>query len=480
MADDMRPDLGCYYKGANQPTPTHPTMHTPNLDKLAKSSLLFKRAYVQYPLCTPSRQSLLTGRRPDTVKCYWFDTHWRDVAGNFTSLPQYFKEHGYISLGMGKIFHEMGQPDPISWSEPFYTAPTDDNFYHGRLMDVWESVSETLQQEHPLPDKVIAEHAVQTLRRLANLFKEDGKNFFLAVGFIKPHLPFQYPPEYDDFYPLSDIPLPVPNYAAQSMPSIAWHPTSFQAYTPAHYKQIKNTFNETYPIDDIKHFRAGYYRSLSFSDAMIGRVLDEFRALDLEDSTVVSFLGDHGFHLGEQGMWRKRNNFEVALRIPMMIRAPGLTDDGLETGELVEAVDLFPTLVDLAGLPSIPTCVTSDEITCSEGRSMLPLFYDQTNATKQYAFSQARHGDHMGYKGPATHDVCMGYTVRNDRYRYTMWLKHDEVKHHREITAEELYDYEEDKHETRNVVSVPDYKSIARHLKSVLEDQLGITTTTAG
>ena len=465
MADDMRPDLGCYYQGSNQPTPTHPTMHTPNLDKLAMSSLLFKRAYVQYPLCAPSRQSLLTSRRPDTVKCYGFDTHWRDVAGNFTSLPQYFKEHGYTTIGMGKIFHEKSQPDPISWSEPFYMAPTDQGFYRQRRTDVWQSISETMQEEYPLPDTVISEHAIQSLRGLSNQFRDEGKNFFLAVGFIKPHLPLQYPAGYEDYYTLSEIPLPFPNYAAQSMPRVAWHSTVFHRYSPDHYKQIRNSFNETYPIDDIKHFRAGYYRSLSFSDAMIGRVLDELRALDLEESTVVSFLGDHGWHLGEQGMWRKLTTFEVSLRIPMMIRAPGLTDDGLETGELVEAVDLFPTLVDLAGLPSISTCVTSDEIICSEGRSMLPLFYDQTNATKQYAFSQVMRSSRMGY------------TVRNDRYRYTMWLnQHHKAKHTKKIVAEELYDYKEDKYETKNVASVPGYNLIARHLKSLLVEHLGVTS----
>ena len=466
MADDMRPDLGCYYQGSDQPTPTHPSMRTPNLDRLAKRSLLFKRAYVQYPLCAPSRQSLLTSRRPDTVKCYGFDTHWREVAGNFTSLPQYFKENGYITVGMGKIFHEMSHPDPISWSEPFYKAHTDDGFYRRRRTNVWESIPKTLQEEYPLPDGVIAEQAIQTLRRLANMFRDEGSNFFLAVGFIKPHLPFQYPDEYDDFYPLSEIPLPVPNYAADFMPQVAWHNTPFRKYNHSLYDGIRNWFNETYPVDDIMHFRAGYYRSLSFCDAMIGRVLDEFWALDLENSTVVSFLGDHGWHLGEQGMWRKETNFEVSLRIPMMISAPGLTDDGIETAGLVEAVDLFPTLVDLAGLPAIPMCVTSDEITCTEGSSMMPLFYNQTNAIKQYAFSQVKHGDQMGY------------TVRNDRYRYTMWFnQQDMTEHRKEIIAEELYDYEKDKHETSNVATVPGYNLIALHLKSVLEEQIGMITT---
>ena len=467
MADDMRPDLGCYYQGSHQPTPTHPTMHTPNLDRLAKRSLLFKRAYVQYPLCAPSRQSLLTSRRPDTVKCYGLDTHWREVAGNFTSLPQYFKENGYITIGMGKIFHEVSLPDPISWSEPFYRAPND-IFYGRRRTNVWESIPKTLQEEHSLPDVDIAEHATQTLRRLADMFRDDGTNFFLAVGFIKPHLPFQYPDEYDDYYPLSEIPLPVPNYATDSMPQVAWHSSRFQGRCDhGLYDGITNGFNETYPVNDILNFRAGYYRSLSFCDAMIGRVLDEFRELDLEDSTVVSFLGDHGYHLGEQGMWRKVTNFEASLRIPMMISARGLTDDGIETGELVEAVDLFPTLVDLAGLPAVPTCITGDALTCSKGTSMMPLFYNQTNATKQYAFSQVKHEDHMGY------------TVRNDKYRYTMWFnQQDMTEHKREIIAEELYDYEKDKHETRNVATVPGYNLIALHLKSVLEEQIGMITTT--
>ena len=368
---------------------------------------------------------------------------------------------------MGKIFHEVSLPDPISWSEPFYMAPND-IFYGRRHTNVWESIPKTLQEEHSLPDVDIAEHAIQTLRRLADVFRDDGTNFFLAVGFVKPHLPFQYPDEYDDYYPLSEIPLPVPNYAPDSMPQVAWHSSPFRGRC-AHglYDGITNGFNETYPVNDILNFRAGYYRSLSFCDAMIGRVLDEFRELDLEESTVVSFLGDHGYHLGEQGMWRKVTNFEASLRIPMMISATGLTDDGIETGELVEAVDLFPTLVDLAGLPAVPTCITGDALTCSEGTSMMPLFYNQTNATKQYAFSQVKHEDHMGY------------TVRNDKYRYTMWFnQHGMTAHNRKMIAEELYDYEKDKHETRNVATVPGYNLIALHLKSVLEEQIGMITTT--
>ena len=414
MADDLRPDLSCYYQGVNQPTPTHPTMLTPNLDALAKNSLLFKRAYVQYALCVPSRQSLLTSRRPDTSQCYWFNNYWREEAGNFTSLPQYFKEHGYLTIGIGKIFHETSHPDPISWSEPFYIAPTE-NFYENRVNDVWQSIPKSLQNEIPLPDTLIAEHAIKELRRLAKLFRDNGTNFFQAVGFVKPHNPFQYPEQIEDYYPLSEIPLPAPFHAAESMPRVAWHATSWITYNYAgeKYQNITNSYNETYPVEDVLNFRAGYYRSLSFTDAMIGRVLDEFRALDLRDSTVVSFLGDHGLHLGEEGMWEKQTNFEVALRIPMMISVAGLTDDGIETGELVEAVDLFSTLVDLAGLPAIPTCVTTDEITCTEGRSLLPLFYNQTNATKQYAFSQVRHSH-------------MGYTVRSDRSvtRFGCWINH--------------------------------------------------------
>ena len=385
------------------------------------------------------------------------------MAGNFTSLPQYFREHGYITIGMGKIYHEKTGPDPISWSEPFYRPYTTSRYY-SRRTNVWESLPDSLLKEYPHPDTLTAERAVKELRRLAEIFRAEGTNFFLAVGFIKPHLPFHYPKEYENYYNLSEIPMPVPYYAAKSMPMAAWHKSRFMKFPVPHYQNITNSFNTPYPIEDTIRFRAGYYRALSFSDAMIGRVLEVFRALDLEDSTVVSFLGDHGWHLGEQGMWQKETNFEVSLRIPMMISVEGLTDGGMETRELVEAVDLFPTLVDLAGLPSIPTCVTTEEITCSEGRSMLPLFYNQSNAIKQYAFSQTKHGA----------EGRMGYTVRNDRYRYTIWYYHQDKK---VIIADELYDYVEDKHETRNVVSDPAYTLIARHLKSVLEHQLGVTTS---
>ena len=460
MADDMRPDLSCYYQGEDQPTPTHPPMHTPNLDALASRSLLFKRAYVQYALCAPSRQSLLTSRRPDTTRVYGFNTRWRTRAGNFTSLPQYFKEHGFNTIGMGKIFHEktLGS-DHISWTEPFFIAPTD-LFYNRRRTNVWEEIPRTLLQERPLPDSVIATRAIDTLQRLAPAALSGERPFFLAVGFIKPHLPFQYPEAFTHYYEAPNMPMPIPAHASDGMPTKAWTTTHLGSYRNSSYNRLKNHFNQSFPAGLVRELRAGYYRSLSFSDSQIGLVLQELYRLGLGNSTIVSFMGDHGWHLGEQGMWRKGSNFEVAVRIPLMISAPGLTDGGRETRALVEAVDVFPTLVDLAGLPHVNSCQSQQqEEACTEGRSMLPLFHDQDAPFKEYAFSQVKHKKDMGY------------TVRNNRYRYTCWVK---VKNGKPCwiknSGEELYDYKKDKHETRNLVSRHKYRRVVRRLKAVLRN----------
>ena len=454
MADDMRADVGCYYQGEEQPTPTHPPMHTPNLDALASRSLLFKRAYVQLSVCNPSRTSMLTSRRPDTTRCFVNECElWRTLAGNFTSLPQYFKENGYMTVGVGKIFHERTRPDPISWSRNFQWINPDLHFYSSKRTTPWQSASRRQIAKKPLPDMRIADNAITLLRQLAPRARNKTQNFFLGVGFFKPHPPLLYPQEYEAHYLPSDMPLPIPKRFNQSKPAYAWIPTQFRG--PMRTPDMDTIF----PDDFIKNYRAGYYRSLSYGDAMIGRVLHELQRLKLDNSTVVAFISDHGWHLGEHGTWKKRTNFEVALRVPLMIRAPGLTDSGLETTSLVEAVDLFPTVVDLAGLPSLAQCAGAEAGACTEGRSMLSLFQDQTDPFRGYAFSQLLRNS-----------VTMGYTVRSDRYRYTRWVKYQQGQplwDH--VKGRELYDYHIDEHEIINYADDSQYQTIVDDLNTVLK-----------
>ena len=191
VADDMRPELGAYY-GKDFPSPIHPTMHSPNLDKLASKSLLLKRAYCQQAVCSPSRTSLLTGRRPDTTHVYDLQTYWRKSGGNFTTIPQYFKENGYTSIGMGKIFHPgiaSGHDDPISWSAPYFHA----TIHWETRENSWKAVPDYELKDKPLVDNQTAEHALGILRQVAPAAKSGEKPFFVAVGFHRPHLPFVFP-----------------------------------------------------------------------------------------------------------------------------------------------------------------------------------------------------------------------------------------------------------------------------------------------
>lgn len=460
IGDDLRTDLNCYFQGEDQPPQTHPKIHSPNLDKLAAHSLLFKRAYTQYSLCAPSRASFLTGRRPDSTKTYWFDFYWREKVGNFTTLPQYFKENGYLSLGYGKVFHEgpsSGNDDPPSWTEIF-RGPNDYAHYRYRRNSAWQTIPQEELRQFPLPDQDVAEHTINALRRLAPAARSGKQPFFMAVGFIKPHQPFQYPEQFVKYYNISDMPLPFNKQSAIGMPRFEWT-------TPGVFNQFENIkkmhpntgFNVSYPDGIIRGLRAGYYRSTSFMDSMVGKVLDELTAQGLYQNTIVSFIGDHGFHLGEQAIWRKETNFEVGVQVPMMIRVPGVTDHGPVTRELVEMVDLFPTLVDLAGLPPIPLCPDPDRHVkvCTQGISLLPLIRNPETPFKEAVFSQVKKKN------------IMGYTVRVDKYRYTEWVEKGPGYNH--VKGRELYDYTIDKHETLNRVKLQSYSNITQHLRQILQ-----------
>ena len=223
IADDLRPQLNCY-QGKDFPSPVSPTMHTPNLDKLASTSLLLKRAHVQQALCSPSRTSLLTGRRPDTTHVYDLRHYFRTYSGNFTTIPQYFKEQGYRTIGAGKVFQPglaSDNNDPISWTDPYYMP--DKSMNHYETFDFsWRAVSPTERKQIALPDDLITEFAIKTLKELASTSKSGTQPFFLAVGFQRPRPPIVYPEEYSDYYPLDDIRLPPNPYVPIDMPYVAW------------------------------------------------------------------------------------------------------------------------------------------------------------------------------------------------------------------------------------------------------------------
>ncbi|MDH7480649.1 MAG: sulfatase-like hydrolase/transferase [Armatimonadota bacterium] len=461
--DDLRPTLGCY--GA-------PVIKTPNIDALAARGTVFTRAYCQQAVCSPSRTSLLTGLRPDSTKVYNLEDHFRKFIPNVVTLPEYFKKHGYHTQAMGKIYHP-GLDDPQSWSVPHWAAkaPTylkpESLAQQKELREKLEAQGRKLKDEvvekdpktglplkiirrasilkgpawedpdcpdNALADGMIADHAIETLREIKD------KKFFLAVGFHKPHLPFVAPKKYFDMYAgeKAKIGLSPNPFPPKDCPEIAL--TTFgelRSYTD---------IPDVGPIPDEKalELRYAYYAAASYTDAQIGRVLNELDKLGLRDKTIVVLWGDHGWHLGDHSLWCKHTNFEVATRSPLIISAPGQKNKGAKTDALVEFVDIYPTLCELAGLP-IP-----DNL---EGTSAVPVMNNPKRKWKKAAFSQ--------YPRPGN---VMGYSMRTDRYRYTEWIKRDSG----DVVAVELYDYEKDPLGNVNIAGLPENKELVAKLSKQL------------
>ncbi|XP_050395464.1 iduronate 2-sulfatase [Patella vulgata] len=421
-----------------------------------------KRAYVQCALCSPSRTSFLTGRRPDTTRVYDLKHYFRDVGGNFTTIPQFFKSHGYRSVGMGKIFHPgvvaSNNEDPPSWNKFYYLEEDPD------LSVSWRAVSKAERLKDPLIDELVVAQAKKSLHNLAS-----GRHpFFLAIGFRRPHLPFVFPEEYLADYPTTQIQIPGNDYAPIDMPAIAWSKyEELRSYHDIGALNVTGNLNTTLPDQIVKDLRRAYFSSVTFVDAMVGEVLAEVEKLNLMDDTIISFIGDHGFSLGEHGLWAKNTNFEDAVHAPMMIRVPGLTDHGAITYKLVEFVDLFPTIVEAAGFPQLHQCPerSSQVYLCTEGKSMVPLMTDPDAQWKSAVFSQ--------YERPGN---VMGYSVKTDRYRYTEWVRLSERTNYNSdmadghVVGRELYDHENDYQENVNLADHHDKVSIVASLKQTLHD----------
>ncbi|CAH1787733.1 unnamed protein product [Owenia fusiformis] len=468
VSDDMRPEINSFL-GPDFPTPIHPTMFTPNLDELAGRSLMLARSYVQQAVCSPSRTSLLTGRRPDTTHVYDLVKYFRHVGGNFTTIPQYFKQHGYMSVGMGKIFHPghaSGGDDPPSWSVPYYHAPSAKYWGPIGRRHSWLAVDESTERQHPLPDSETAQNAIETLRKVAPKAKSGEQPFFVAVGFHKPHLPFIFPEKFIQHYPESVIRLPDNQYAPVDMPPEAWSEYGeLRHYSDIAKLNASGHINTTLPKDVVLQLRRAYYSALSYTDSLIGDVIGELKNLGLENNTIISFWGDHGWQLGEHGEWCKHTNFELATHAPMLVYVPGITDKGIKPEKLTEFVDLFPTLVEAAGLPLIPLCPkdSSKIEVCTEGQSMIPLARDPSAPWKQRVFSQY----------PRSYPVkeVMGYTMRTEKYRYTEWAKFNYKTYMPDWTSlagVELYDHVTDDEENHNKANDPSYKKIRNTLSQQL------------
>lgn len=455
--DDLRPELGCY--GRTQ-------VISPNIDRLAAGAVLFNRAYCQYASCCPSRSSLLTGLRPDSTGVLNNNTHFRKKVPDVVTLPQRFKQQGYVTRSFGKIFHGSFETayvgtafhDPRSWSAPvwlgsprYYFTPAGiesarqayarKHKKSGAELDNWttEFVQGLATEAPDVPDTALYDGQM-TDRAIATLGELKGAPFFLAVGYTKPHLPFVAPKKYWDLYDRARIELPDPPNAPKDAPAMA---------LPA-VGELRGQYSDIPKQGPLGEARTrelihGYRACVSYVDAQIGRLLGELDRLDLRNNTIVILWGDHGWHLGEQNHWAKQTAFELATRAPLIVSAPGKKGVGVKCDALVEFVDIYPTLCELAGLP-LPTQL--------EGVSFAPLLDAPGKPWKTAAFSQV-------VNGPA-----MGRTMRTERHRFTRWHP---IAAPGETLALELYDLGVDVAERENVAARPEHAPLVKQLSSKLD-----------
>ncbi len=450
--DDLRPQLGCY--GKRQ-------IKSPNIDRLASQGLRFDRAYCQQAVCAPTRASLLTGTRPDTTRVWDLQTPLNTVRPDLVSIPHHFKRNGYETVSLGKIYHHANE-DPQAWtSDPWlpkgdwaggwrgYRDPLsavavrqNDAALKARGVTAPAQFGRGPAFEGPdVPDNayqdgMTADKAIEELRRLKD------KPFFLAAGFLKPHLPFNAPKKYWDLYSPDDLELPSRSDWPEDAPKLAgsdWG--ELRAYTGIPQKG---------PVDDttMRMLIHGYYACVSYMDAQVGRVLAELARLGLRENTIVVLWGDHGWKLGDYGAWCKHTNYELDTHVPLILSVPGQRNAGGATSALVEYVDIYPTLAE-ACLNVPGQC---------EGESMMPLLADPARKWKAAAFSQYPRGKEV-----------MGYTMRTERWRYTEWI----AKSAGEVTARELYDHAGSDAASANLAGLPAYAATVQQLSAMLDKGLG-------
>ena len=437
--DDLAASLGCYGDLIAK---------TPHIDRLAARGVRFDRAYNQIPLCNPSRASLMTGLRPDQIKVYDLDRHFRDEVPDVTTLSQHFLNNGYATSRVGKIYHYNvpasigtdGFDDAPSWQKtinPRGRDKTDEALVfnaepHRKISGALSWLAADGSDEEQT-DGMIATEAIKLMQ------KHKDEPFFIAAGFFRPHTPYVAPKKYFDLYPLEEMRLPfAPKNDREDIPTAAF----------AHNNPVAN-----YSLEEqtcLKALRA-YYACVSFVDAQVGRVLKSLDDLGLAQNTIVVFWSDHGYHLGEhQGIWQKRTLFEEGARAPLIIRDPQARGNGQSSTRIVEFVDLYPTLIDLAKLPQPRTQKLA-------GRSLLPLLQDPLGEWNGEAITQIlRPADNRLDK------MTMGCSIRTTRWRYTEWAEGE--------AGLELYDHASDPNEFRNLAgnSDPDIKKQIQLLRTKL------------
>ncbi len=439
IADDLNCALHCY---------GHPQIQSPNIDRLAERGLRFERAYCQFPLCSPSRSSFLTGRRPNATRIlsnpgsarfstdYRLTPHFREFVPDTITLPQMFRNHGYVAARVGKLYHygvpgqigTSGLDDADSWDyvvNPAGRDKAEENRVFSLIPGSFGGTLSWLAAEGTdleQTDGLVATAAISLLEEYRD------RPFFLAVGNFRPHTPYVAPRKYFDLYPTDRISLPVLSADDQKrIPA--------PAYLSA--KKEQETMTDALRREAIQ----AYWASITFMDAQMGRVLEALERLGLAEKTVVVMTSDHGYHLYDHGLWQKQSLFENSARVPLIFAVPGMSVKGRATASLAEMVDIYPTLVDLCGLPT-PGYI--------DGKSLRPVLEDPARSVKDAAFTQVRRGSFHGF------------AIRTDRWRYTLW---DDGRQ-----GEQLYDMQGDPDETRNLAADPRFAGTVSELKQRIRD----------
>ncbi len=457
--DDLKPVLGCY---------GDKTIKSPNIDKLAARGLRFERAYCNQAVCAPSRNALMTGLRSTTLGIYDLGTNFREAAPDAVTLAQYFQQQGYRTEALGKIFHvgHGNHEDPASWTVPHWkpktsglgggyalkeNRPPQQTREEARFANVPEAAASKLPrgaatESADVPDNTYADGLIadEAIHRLNVVKANPAKPFFMAVGFHKPHLPFVAPKKYWDLYERTSF-----EPARLQKP-----PEGAPPFAPTTWGELRqySDIPETGPLtpEQQRHLIHGYYAAVSYMDAQLGRVVQELDRLGLGTNTIIALWGDHGWHLGDHGMWCKHSNYEQANRIPLIVCAPG-GKPGARTGALAETVDLYPTLCELAGLP-IPQGL--------DGASFAAALRNPLTAkTKEAVF-------HAYPRSPRLQGELVGRAVRTERYRLVEWKKPGAPA---DTAILELYDYQTDAEETRNLAA--DKPGVVSHLRGLLAAQ---------
>lgn len=472
--DDLKPVLGCY---------GDTYAHSPNIDALAAVSTLFEHCYCQQAVSAATRASLLTGVRPDSTKVWDLKTLIRDKNPDILTMPQYFAQQGYETAGIGKIYDSRSvdkQQDEVSWSLPYlkarsymdpkyakslvngyqdpdYAAKARVVMKEGRAQGLSGKPLDRYMSQHglkpsteclDLPDDAYQDGgtAKGAIEYLKNMRPKD-KPFFLAVGFVKPHLPFVAPKRYWDLYKREDAPLAPFRLRAEGSPEYGNHNSGeLKQYTdiPAVY-EYSDVTNTVLPDEKQRELIHGYYSAMSYTDAQIGKVLQALREEGLADNTIIVLWGDHGWHLGDHGLWNKHTDFENATHVPMIIHVPGAAPS--RVSQPVEFLDIFPTLCEATGLKT-PRRL--------DGVSLLKAVRSGKEPGTELAVSQW-----PGRKN------TMGYSLRTGRYRYTVWVNWNKrVLDADDVKGEELYDYEADPLEKVNLIDRPGYEKASAEMRA--------------